>query len=320
MISASLAAVTPSARRCAASSVVAQRERALQPRQSACSASTWRPNWSADGEAGERVAARRACAARWRAPACPRAPRSARRRRRGRRPGGNAATAPPPAGSGAAATGRRRGWCRCACRPAGRAPWRTARARRASVCSVGSTSSSRSSPSSAASSSVTHLPRVFCSRTAISAAAALVKVRHWMRSGLAPASIRRSSRSVSSLVLPEPAEAATKADTAGSEASSCSALARSRAPSPPPPQGEGTQRSPSPCGRGSGGGGRHGHVFPRRRPFRDARELRVVGEARRVAGLRMRQVAAVRRVIGVDQRAQRVTRFPRRRAIASDRP
>ena len=77
---------------------------------------------------------------------------------------------------------------------------------------------------------VTHLPRVRCSRTAISAAAAaLVKVRHWMRSGFAPASIRRSrARSVSSLVLPEPAEAATNADTAGSDAASCSRLARSR--------------------------------------------------------------------------------------------
>src|SRR6202034_4332200 len=91
----------------------------------------------------------------------------------------------------------------------------------------------RKSRASAASSSVTHLPRVFCKRTAISAAAALVKVRHWMRSGFAPASIRRNSLSVSSLVLPDPADAPTNAETAGSDAASCSALARSRGDSAP---------------------------------------------------------------------------------------
>ena len=50
-----------------------------------------------------------------------------------------------------------------------------------------------------------------------------------MRSGRTPPSIRRSRRSVSSLVLPEPAEAPTKAETAGSEAASWSAWAWSRA-------------------------------------------------------------------------------------------
>ena len=86
-----------------------------------------------------------------------------------------------------------------------------------------------SSLSSAESSSVTQRPSRCWSRSAISAAAALVKVRHWMRDGSAPVSIRRSMRSVSSLVLPDPADAATKAETAGSDAWRCSASARSRA-------------------------------------------------------------------------------------------
>ena len=50
-----------------------------------------------------------------------------------------------------------------------------------------------------------------------------------MRDGSAPASIRRSSRSISSLVLPDPAEAATKADTPGSDASCCRFVARAEA-------------------------------------------------------------------------------------------
>ena len=203
--------------------------------------------------------ARHASSARWHAPAWSRAPRSARPRRRGHRPGGSAATATPPAGSAAAATGRRRGSCRCACRPAGRARARTAPAPWSASASDGSTRSACSSLASAVSSSVTHLPSVFCSRTAISAAAALVKVRHWMRSGAAPVSIRRSSRSVSSLVLPDPAEAPTKAETVGSEAWSCSALARSRgdapSPQPPPARGGGVEFRTTPPPLAGGGWG-----------------------------------------------------------------
>ena len=79
--------------------------------------------------------------------------------------------------------------------------------------------SARSSASSAESASPTQRPSLACRRSAISAAAALVKVRQRIRPGSAPPSISRSSRSVSSLVLPDPAEAATKAETAGSAAS-----------------------------------------------------------------------------------------------------
>ena len=50
------------------------------------------------------------------------------------------------------------------------------------------------------------------SRLAISAAAARVKVRHRMRAGSVPSSISPSSRSVRTLVLPVPAEAATQTD------------------------------------------------------------------------------------------------------------
>ena len=49
----------------------------------------------------------------------------------------------------------------------------------------------------------------------------------------APRYSRRSRRSVSSFVLPEPAEALTKADTRGSLARCCSASARAAAPAAP---------------------------------------------------------------------------------------
>ena len=52
-------------------------------------------------------------------------------------------------------------------------------------------------------------------RFAISAAAALVKVRHRIDSGRAPFSSRRSTRAVSTCVLPVPAEADSAAWTAG---------------------------------------------------------------------------------------------------------
>src|SRR3954447_8027315 len=61
-------------------------------------------------------------------------------------------------------------------------------------------------------------------RIDISAAAALVKVRHRMRDGWGPASIRRSTRSVSTLVLPVPAEAPTQTEHSGSDARRCLTL------------------------------------------------------------------------------------------------
>src|SRR3954468_7726810 len=67
-------------------------------------------------------------------------------------------------------------------------------------------------------------------RFAISAAAARVKVRQRMAVGRAFSSSRRSTRSRKTVVLPEPAEALTQAQTAGSAASRCSRVARSAAP------------------------------------------------------------------------------------------
>jgi hypothetical protein len=56
-------------------------------------------------------------------------------------------------------------------------------------------------------------------RFAISAAAALVKVRHRIDSGLAPVSNSRSTRAVKTCVLPVPAEAERAACARGSAAS-----------------------------------------------------------------------------------------------------
>jgi hypothetical protein len=50
---------------------------------------------------------------------------------------------------------------------------------------------------------------------AISAAAALVKVRHRILAGSVPSSSRLNTRSVNTLVLPVPAEAVTQAEAWG---------------------------------------------------------------------------------------------------------
>ena len=79
------------------------------------------------------------------------------------------------------------------------------------------------------SSAIAHSPSLSANRVAISAAAALVKVRHRIRPGGTPASNNLSNLSVSSLVLPEPAEASTQAEAAGSAAKVCASSARWRA-------------------------------------------------------------------------------------------
>ena len=79
-------------------------------------------------------------------------------------------------------------------------------------------SSGASSLSSAASSAVAQSARRAAMRLAISEAAALVKVRQRRRSGGLPASSSASTRSVSTLVLPVPAEAATHTEERGSAA------------------------------------------------------------------------------------------------------
>ena len=72
--------------------------------------------------------------------------------------------------------------------------------------------------SSAASSSVTQWPSVENTRSAMLAAAALVKVMQRIFSGITPSSSSRITRCTSTWVLPDPALAETNAEEAGSEA------------------------------------------------------------------------------------------------------
>src|SRR5579871_748602 len=75
--------------------------------------------------------------------------------------------------------------------------------------------------SSASSSSAIQLPSVSNTRLAMLAAAALVKVRQRIFSGSTPASSRLTTRCAKTWVLPDPALAATQADTPGSQTSFC---------------------------------------------------------------------------------------------------
>ena len=119
---------------------------------------------------------------------------------------------------------------------------------------------SRIAASSAASSSVTQWPSVVNTRSAMLAAAALVKVMQRIFSGGTPSSSSRITRCTSTWVLPEPALAETKAEAAGSDARACVARTASgmsgAAPSP--------FLDPQPAGR---------------RPFLDAREIVVAAVA-----------------------------------------
>src|SRR5262245_34248712 len=78
--------------------------------------------------------------------------------------------------------------------------------------------SSCSLPVRSSSESLSHSAKVENRRSAISAAAARVKVRQRMRAGGVPPSMRRTTRATSTWVFPDPALAATKAESAGSEA------------------------------------------------------------------------------------------------------
>ena len=78
--------------------------------------------------------------------------------------------------------------------------------------------------SSASSSSVVHSASVPNTRFAMLAAAALVKVMQRILAGSTPRSSRLMTRCASTWVLPEPALAATNADTSGSAASTCTRL------------------------------------------------------------------------------------------------
>ena len=129
-----------------------------------------------------------------------------------------------------------------------------------------------------------HCASVLNTRSAILAAAALVKVRQRMREGGAPPSSRRSTRCASTCVLPEPALAETQAEARGVgsarlrdarcqrnlAAAPCALMAR-------------LLRSRQAAGR---------------RPFLDAREMIVVAEtagefrigARQIGRLRLREL------------------------------
>ncbi len=85
-------------------------------------------------------------------------------------------------------------------------------------------SSSVNSLTRLSSSSVTQRPRRSNTRIAMLAAAALVKVRHRIRPGREPASSRRTTRSVSTLVFPAPALADTQAEARGLAARRCASL------------------------------------------------------------------------------------------------
>src|ERR1700756_192977 len=82
---------------------------------------------------------------------------------------------------------------------------------------------SRMASSRAVSSSVTQWPRVENTRSAMLAAAALVKVMQRIFSGGTPDSSSRITRWTRTCVLPEPALAETKAEASGSEARFCAA-------------------------------------------------------------------------------------------------
>ncbi len=172
----------------------------------------------------------------WRAPSC----RSGRARR-SRRSAPARWPRTETAGAGACTA---RGWSAPSARPASPARRRTAFALRGAVFASGcGMPTARIAASSAASSSVTQWPSVVNTRSAMLAAAALVKVMQRIFSGGTPDSSRRITRCTSTWVLPEPALADTKADAVGSDARACRArtssgmgtrrLHHSSIPSPP---------------------------------------------------------------------------------------
>gem|GEM_PF-6687476 len=126
------------------------------------------------------------------------------------------------------------------------------------------------SSASAASSSVTQRPSRSKTRIAMLAAAALVKVRQRMRPGGVPERRSRTTRSVSTLVLPAPALAETQAETSGSAARrwrSCvsgSTLKGGLLKPRPPPQA--TIRAPARGGRSRRHNARISGRAARRRP------------------------------------------------------
>ena len=102
---------------------------------------------------------------------------------------------------------------------AGKKPPRPGPLRSGNECRVADRS--RMAASRAASSSVVQCASVSNTRFAMFAAAALVKVMQRIFSGSTPASSRLMTRCASTWVLPDPALAATHAETAGSDTAAC---------------------------------------------------------------------------------------------------
>ena len=171
--------------------------------------------WSARGRSRCRDCARPRAAPRdWRAPSS--------RSGRGRRARQNAPARWPRKEIAAAAGCTARGWSALSARPAFPARRQTAsRADLRSFASGCAMPASRIAASSASSSSVTQWPSVVNTRSAMLAAAALVKVMQRIFSGGTPSSSSRITRCTSTWVLPEPALADTNADAAGSDARAC---------------------------------------------------------------------------------------------------
>ena len=114
-------------------------------------------------------------------------------------------------------------WMVCTFNPPGvsSAQANNSRARMRSFVSGRAIPASRIAASSAVSSSVTQWPSVVNTRSAMLAAAALVKVMQRIFSGGTPSSSSRITRCTSTWVLPDPALAETNADEAGSDARAC---------------------------------------------------------------------------------------------------
>ena len=259
-----VAAVTPSARRCAARQL-APRSRARRAAAAGRTAApaTCLPNWSAEASPASVSSAAR-MRGRWRAPACPRAPRvsaSSASRSSTSRKCGESARLQREAAQQRLAEGVDRADPHAA-RQVEHAR-RTAPARAASAPRGRLESSARSSRSSAVVGQRDPAPE-----------RALQPQRHLGGGGLGEGEALDARR-----VGARPASAAAAGRSA---AWSCRIPPRRRRR--PRPAGSERLRSCCRVGALARGGSCRSRVVPRRRPLRHPRELRVVGEPRRQAG------------------------------------
>ena len=158
--------------------------------------------------------------------------------------------------TGAAGACRRRGWSAPSGRPAFRARANSRRARGTHARRPARSRRSGGFPGRARHRRARSMPSVSKTRFAMLAAAALVKVMQRMCAGSTPSSSRRITRCASTWVLPEPALAATQADTAGSDASICSRVTACGMMRARSWRCHSLGALPSPLRGGVGGGGR----------------------------------------------------------------